>query len=126
LPVVSSCSYRHDEFMSDAEKRAKMTNPTAGSTRVELRLATADDADAVRRLAALDEQRELAGPVLIAVVDGTAVAALSVQDGRSVADPFVLTRELVALLRLRAEHLTGPSAKRGRGWLRLRLRTAPA
>jgi hypothetical protein len=102
-------------------------NPRSNSSRVELRLATPDDAEVLRRLAALDEQRELEGAVLIAFVDSTAVAALSVKDGRSVADPFVLTRELVALLRLRAEHLTGGTSGRGRRrWSRLRVRTAPA
>ncbi len=102
-------------------------NPSPGPSRVELRLATPDDTHTLRRLAALDEQRELEGSVLIAFVDGNAVAALSVSDGRSVADPFVLTRELVALLRLRAEHLTGGTSGRGRRrWSRLRLRTAPA
>ena len=60
------------------------------------------DAGTLTRLAALDETEPLTGDVLLAVADGRAVAALSVDDGRVVADPFARTGEAVALLRLRA------------------------
>jgi hypothetical protein len=83
---------------------------------VVLRLAHADDARLVHRLAELDDAAALEGPVLIALVDGRAVAALALRDERVVADPFVLTGEAVALLRIRAGHLS-------RGRPRRRLRT---
>jgi hypothetical protein len=92
------------------------------AARVELRLAVAGEADVVRRLAALDDARELEGGVLLALVDGEAVAALSLRDGRVVANPFVPTSLAVALLRLRAEDLSGPPARgRLRRLPRLRL-----
>ncbi len=75
---------------------------------VALRLAGSDEAHLVRRLAALDDAPPLAGPVLLALVDGEPVAALSLLDRRVVANPFLFTRELVDLLRLRAEHISGP------------------
>jgi len=82
-----------------------------GST-MELRLAGAAETQVVRRLAALDDAPELEGQVLLALIDGEAVAALSLRDQRVVANPFVLTRDVVALLRLRAEHLLGPDRRR--------------
>jgi hypothetical protein len=106
-------------------ERTMTTTHSSYEPRIELRLATIDDADAVRRIAALDEERALEGPVLLGLLDGTPVAALSMQDGRAVADPFVLTQELVALLRLRAAHLSG-SATHRRRQRRLRLGALPA
>ena len=79
---------------------------------VELRIATAEDGWAMRRLAALDDAPMLEGRVLIALEDGVAVAAISLADGRVIADPFVLTEHAVAMLRLRAGHL---ARRRGRG-----------
>lgn len=84
------------------------------ASRVELRLADHDDAAIVRRLAALDDARELEGPVLLAFIDGDAVAGLSLHDRRVVANPFVPTSQTVALMRLRAEHLLGTPARRRR------------
>jgi len=93
-----------------------MTRPTltlitpAEAETVTLRLAEDDEAPEVRRLAQLDSARDLKEPVLLAVVNGDPVAALSLHDGRSVADPFVRTSEAVDLLRLRAKRLTETGA----------------
>jgi hypothetical protein len=81
---------------------------------VELRPARAADADVVRQLAELDDAAELEGPVLLAVVGSRAVAAIALDDGRVVADPFVPTAHAVALLRVRARHLSHGSARRRR------------
>jgi hypothetical protein len=94
---------------------AKRTAPT-----IELRLAHATETEVVRRLAELDSTPELTGQVVIALVNGDAVAGLSLLDQRVVANPFVATREAVALLRLRAEHLAGaPTRRKSRRFLRL-------
>ena len=85
--------------------------PTATTTDIELRQVRAGDTEGVRRLAELDSAPALAAPVLVAVINGEPVAAVSLSDQRIVANPFVETRELVALLRLRAEHLS-PDARR--------------
>ena len=84
-------------------------------TTVALRLAQADEGRVVRRLAALDDAPALEGQALLALIDGEAVAALSLEDGRVVSNPFVRTHDAVALLRLRAEHLKG-GARRRRWW----------
>jgi hypothetical protein len=86
---------------------------------ITVREANLNDAPILRDLAALDDAPELDGRVLMAVVDGTSVAALSLDDGRVVANPFVPTEDTVALLRLRANHL---SARRPRVRWRARLR----
>ena len=81
---------------------------------VELRPARAADEAVTRRLAALDDAPGLEGPVLLAVVDGDVVAALALDDNRVVANPFVPTAHAVSLLRARADHLSGVSARRRR------------
>jgi hypothetical protein len=82
---------------------------------VALRVAHPDESNLVRRLADLDDAPMLDGGVLLALVDGRAVAALSLTDGRIVADPFVPTAEAVALLTLRASQLCTPRARRWAG-----------
>jgi hypothetical protein len=59
-------------------------------------------AEDLLRLAELDEDRPLEAPALIAHVDGEAVAALSLVDGRAVANPFKPTATTVTILRLQA------------------------
>jgi hypothetical protein len=70
-----------------------------------IRFATEADTDTLLRLAELDSQQPLAGRVLIAQTDGTPAAALSLRDGRAIADPFQRTDHLVANLRMRARAL---------------------
>jgi hypothetical protein len=84
----------------------------AESSSVELRLARPDEDRAVRRLAALDDAPELDGPAMLALVDGKAVAAMSLVDLRVVANPFVRTQHAIALLRLRANHLSDRCERR--------------
>ena len=70
-----------------------------------LRADRPTDESTLRRLAALDSKRPLRNRALIAEVDGRAVAAIDVQDGRVVADPFVPTSEVVELLKVRADRM---------------------
>ncbi len=79
-----------------------------------LRLATEDDADRVARLAQLDSARVPSGPVLIAEVEGRLQAALPLEDGAPIADPFRRSADLVALLRMRAAQMSEtPGRRRG-------------
>jgi hypothetical protein len=91
---------------------------------VELRPARLDDGAALTQLAALDDAPPLEGPVLLAVVGGQTVAALALDDGRVVANPFVPTAHAVTLLRLRAAHLSRVSPRRRRRIRLPRLRLA--
>jgi hypothetical protein len=67
--------------------------------------ATEQDTDTLSRLAEVDSQQPLAGRVLIARIDGAAAAALSLRDGRVLADPFQRTDHLISNLRMRARAL---------------------
>src|ERR1700756_18990 len=64
-----------------------------------VRFAHPDEAGILRRLAQLDDAKELAGEILVATIDADVVAALSLDDGRVVANPFVLTSDAVEVLR---------------------------
>ncbi len=72
---------------------------------VTIRSAGSGDEGALRRLADLDSTRVPDGPVLMAEIEGRAVAAISVLSGASFADPFIRTLELRRLLELRASQL---------------------
>jgi hypothetical protein len=105
----------HDQSMSNVSHIA------VGESSVVIRPAVPADADALRRLAALDSARALAGTVLVAESDGQVRAAYSVDQRRAIADPFVPSAGLVALLETRARLLrSGREARSGRlGRLRL-------
>jgi hypothetical protein len=63
-----------------------------------IRLAPEDDADTLRRLARLDSRPQLRGRVLIAADDHVPVAAVAIEDGPTVADPFRPNGMALALL----------------------------
>jgi hypothetical protein len=75
------------------EETYAMTSPLL------LRPSTAADAAALERLAALDSARPLTGEVMLAHAGGDVRAALSLETGRVIADPFYPSAELVELLR---------------------------
>jgi hypothetical protein len=66
-----------------------------------IRRATEADAAAMRELAELDSRTPLSGPALIGEIDGAPAAAVSLVDGRVVADPFKPTGVLVQILHMR-------------------------
>ena len=80
-----------------------------------IRLATTSDEFAVRRLAALDSASPPTGDVLLAEMGNELWAALSVDTGTAIADPFRPSADLVDLLRFRAGRLnTGFSLRHPR------------
>ena len=109
------------DLRRDSERRRSIVEPQptrvtsqAQTAIVALRLAGPDEAQVVRRLASLDDAPALTCQVLLALVDGEAVAALSLSDGRVVANPFLPTEAAVGLLRLRAQHLSVKRPRRRR------------
>ena len=64
--------------------------------------STEDDSQSLWRLAALDDRSAPKSPALLAYVGGELRAAVSLVDGRTVADPFHLTAELVEILKFQA------------------------
>ena len=119
------------EHVSDLTRAAAhYNNPLSRSTwrsgpAVVLRPARADDERAVGELAELDEAAPLEGPVLLAVINDEAVAAIALDDERVVANPFVPTAHAVSLLKLRARHVSPRiSARRRRRFHLPRVRLA--
>lgn len=84
---------------------------------VEIGIRVLNDGDTERlaRLAERDSAGVPAAPVLGATLDGELVAALSLSGGEALADPFVRTEDVTALLVDRAAQLNGKrSGLRGR------------
>jgi hypothetical protein len=78
-----------------------------------IRMAVSGDAAALGRLAELDSApRPGAGPMLVAEVGGELRAALPLDGGRAIADPFRPTAELVAPLVGRARQLEASEPRR--------------
>ena len=100
--------------LDDDHRRAAAEHRRVSSLRgaIALRRATADDDRAVARLAQLDDTTAPQGELLLAELDGRLVAALPIDGGRAVADPFVSTQEIVSLMELRASAITGTSVRR--------------
>lgn len=91
---------------------------------ITIRRATAADELAIRRLAVLDSAFPPTGEVLLAEASDELWAALSVDTGHAVADPFRPSRDLVELLRLRAARVRGDSPAQGRVLARVLPRVA--
>lgn len=72
---------------------------------VVIRSARSDEAGALADLALLDEAEMPAGPAIVAEVDGSIRAALPLDGGQAIADPFRRTSNLIALLEARAAQL---------------------
>jgi hypothetical protein len=66
-----------------------------------IRMARSEDAPALRRLAELDSTVPLPGSVMLAELDGTCLAAISLESGEVTANPFQRTAAIVSHLRMR-------------------------
>jgi hypothetical protein len=79
-----------------------------------IRHANVGDEAALERLAALDSRRVPAGELIVAELDGAIVAALSLDTGAAIADPFVHTEAIVHSLRAQARRDERPAILPGR------------
>ena len=90
-----------------------------------IRLAGDHDDDELDRIAEVDSADPIDHPALIGEIDGRPAAALDLDSGRIIADPFVPTAALIVHLRMRAmafeAHAIEPSVAN-----RLRAAFAPA
>jgi hypothetical protein len=77
---------------------------------VLIRAARGSDGPALRRLAELDSRPLPEGELLVAEADDEVVAALSVDTGAKVADPFRRTADVVDLLAYRARRMRASAA----------------
>jgi hypothetical protein len=89
-----------------------------------IRLAGDHDDAALRRVAELDSAAPLEHPILVGEIDGRVAAALDLDSGRAIADPFVPTAALLINLRMRAASLDA-YAREPRVSNRIRLALTP-
>ena len=104
------------------KKLAGPVQLTPVDTRVNFRYAVPADAQALTELAQLDSSRAPRGDVIVADAGGELWAAVSLEDGHAVANPFRPSGELTWSLMERARELNRElRAKPARTW-----RTSPA
>ena len=91
-----------------------------------MRVAHSGDAAAIARLVEMEEAQPLRGATLVAELDGTVISAVSLSDGRAVADLFRPTAGIVRTLRQWRAELVGSrgpshagSMQRSSSWRRL-------
>jgi hypothetical protein len=88
--------------------------PEDGAETFTIRMAVPADAAGLRRLAQLDSAPVPDPvPMLVAEVGGELRAALPLEGGRAIADPFRRTADLVGILAERARQIAPPPARRG-------------
>jgi len=91
---------------------ASSSRDGTGEGNLVVRRGRPADQHALAILAALDSARPLTGRTVVGEVDGRLAAAVSLHDGRVVADPFAPTADVVALLQERVGALAPASAHR--------------
>jgi hypothetical protein len=84
-----------------------------------IRRARPSDEWRLARLAAVDSAPALQGDRLVAESGGRLVAAVSLSDGRAVADPFVASAGIVGLMRVRIAQGAGAPQRPRRQWPKL-------
>jgi hypothetical protein len=96
----------HIRDLRDAAPERSQKRESEVSEDVSIRPFADRDIDAIRRLAALDSKPVPVGGVLVAEQAGELVAALPLDGGEALADPFRPTAEVVALLQKASEFRT--------------------
>jgi hypothetical protein len=105
-------AHGHDHGMRFRRKQS--ITPIAAAVTIRPLTDSESDRNALRRLAQLDSGTELDGQALVAEVEGSIHAAISVAGGEVLADPFSRTAELRSLLELRAAQLRRRAKVRSR------------
>jgi hypothetical protein len=103
----------HLEYMIHRYWQQPVADAEAGREHYPIAIRRARDSDTplLHDLAEVDSAKPLAGPVLVAVVEGRIWAALALDGDRVVADPFLPTQPAVQLLRLRVAQLRGADGR---------------
>lgn len=102
---------------------ARTHEPDGYAEHVVIRSALRSDEVAVRRLAELDGGHVPEGEVLVAELQGELVAAVGLDGGGPVADPFRPSGDIARLLELRADQLRAANGDPDAGLSALRERS---
>jgi ketosteroid isomerase-like protein len=98
---------------------ASSSRDGAGDGNLAVRRGRHADNAVLATLAGLAGSRPLTGERVVAAVDGRIVAAVSLHDGRVIADPFADTAEAVEVLRLHTAGGRSSAARPRQGFPRL-------
>src|SRR5579859_2585598 len=107
-----SAQERIRDMRGHADEERRFRAASTPVTRVTLRYAVAADTPVLKALAELASSTPPAGSALVAEVDGRLRAALPLDGGRPIADPFFSGGEMLELLRLRALQLQAAGGAR--------------
>jgi hypothetical protein len=94
---------RRDAVRYRRSRQAYTHPPQSVRTAIELRISQCREE--LERLALLSERPLHDGDFIVADVDGVAVAAVSVEDGTTLYDPFKPTSQALSLLKLRRKQV---------------------
>lgn len=94
---------RRDAVRHRRTREAKASSVRPIRAAIELRISACRDE--LERLAALSDRSVRGGEWLVGDVDGVPVAAVSLEDGSTVYDPFKPTTQVVSLLQLRRKQV---------------------
>jgi len=89
-----------------------MSHTITTGPEIKIRAAAEHDLSGIARVAGRDTTPLPTGPFLVAQVGDDLRAAISLDDGTVIADPFHRTAELVAMLRIRARAATAGASDR--------------
>ena len=95
--------FRREAARYRQAREASIHPPQPVRAPIQLRLSACREE--LERLAGLSERPLHEGDWLVADVDGVPVAAVSVEDGTTVYDPFRPTSQAVSLLKLRSKQV---------------------
>jgi len=111
--------WHHLEYMINRYQLQPVALVEPGREQYPIAIRRAHDADGpvLHDLAEVDSAEPLAGPVLVAIVEGRIWAALALEGERVIADPFLPTAPAVELLRLRLAQLRAAESRPRRSLL---------
>jgi hypothetical protein len=103
MAIARIAGFHRDAARYRRARAASLHPPQPVRTAIQLRLSACRDE--LERLAALSDRPFRDGDWLVADLDGTPVAAVSLQDGTTLYDPFRPTSQIVSLLQLRRKQV---------------------
>jgi hypothetical protein len=103
VAIARIADFQRDAARYRRARAASAHPPQPVRTAIQLRLCACRDE--LERLAALSERTVKGGDWIVADVDGVVVAAVSVEDGNTVYDPFRPTSQALSLLQLRRKQV---------------------
>jgi hypothetical protein len=103
VAIARMASFQRDAARYRRAREASAHPPQPVRAAIQLRLSAGREE--LERLAALSERPVADGDWLVADLDGVPVAAVSVESGTTLYDPFRPTSQAVSLLRLRRKQV---------------------